>query len=123
MKIQVDKKHFRALLEEEKSKVVQNRQRLRKGLNGDDRAMWFEEDAEDEGASADAATALMEKEQDLLYWEELEQRLDEINRALKRLDEGTYGICEMCGQPIKPARLEALPWATLCINCRELVGG
>ncbi|MCS6861859.1 MAG: TraR/DksA C4-type zinc finger protein [Abditibacteriales bacterium] len=119
----MNKKHFQALLEEEKSKVMRERQRLRKGWKGDDRSVWLEEGAEDESASADAATALMEKEQDLLHWNELQQRLNDINRALERLREGTYGICEMCGQPIKPARLEALPWTTLCLNCRELVGG
>ena len=47
-------------------------------------------------------------------------RLDEaaqIRAALRRMDEGTYGTCANCGADINPARLEALPTATLCINC------
>jgi RNA polymerase-binding transcription factor DksA len=123
LKTRVNKQHFRALLEEERSIVLQERARLRKGLLGDDQSAWFEDDGDDEGVSADAATALMEKEQDLLHFEELEQRLLEINQALERLDDDTYGTCEMCQQPIKPARLEALPWTALCLSCRELVGG
>jgi RNA polymerase-binding transcription factor DksA len=42
--------------------------------------------------------------------------LDAIDAALGRIDEGTYGRCERCGGPIEPERLEALPWATLCIE-------
>jgi DnaK suppressor protein len=46
-----------------------------------------------------------------------ETQVQEIERALERLDEGAYGICESCGQPIDPARLEVLPHTALCINC------
>ena len=45
--------------------------------------------------------------------------LGDINRALARLDAGDYGICTSCGEPINPARLEALPYAELCIECAE----
>ena len=43
--------------------------------------------------------------------------LAEATRALKKLDEGTYGRCDDCGQDIAAERLEALPWATLCVGC------
>ena len=42
--------------------------------------------------------------------------LGEIDAALERIDNGTYGICQVCGKPIDPARLEARPWAALCID-------
>ena len=45
--------------------------------------------------------------------------LRDIRRALARLDAGDYGTCENCGEPINPARLEALPYATRCIACAE----
>jgi DnaK suppressor protein len=45
--------------------------------------------------------------------------LRDISRALERLDAGNYGTCENCGEPIKPARLQALPYATRCIACAE----
>ena len=52
----------------------------------------------------------------------LEEQLLDINRALERIDEGAYGICTNCGQPIQAERLEALPWAELCIDCQRKVG-
>ncbi len=48
--------------------------------------------------------------------ENSEQVLAEINDALKRIDEGTYGTCSACGKDIAPERLEAYPWASLCID-------
>jgi DnaK suppressor protein len=44
--------------------------------------------------------------------------LREIDEALDRIDEGTYGICEECGEPIAETRLKALPYATLCVDCK-----
>jgi DnaK suppressor protein len=49
----------------------------------------------------------------------LENQLEQVRGALNRLDEGTYGNCENCGEPILPARLRAMPQATLCIDCQE----
>ncbi len=48
---------------------------------------------------------------------ELRDALDEVEAAIDRVTEGTYGNCERCGQPIAPARLEAMPAARLCISC------
>ena len=49
------------------------------------------------------------------------QELKEIDYALKKIKEGDYGICEMCGEPIKPLRLKIKPFARYCIVCREIV--
>lgn len=49
----------------------------------------------------------------------LEQRLGQVTIAMKRLDEGLYGICEKCGDVINPARLEAMPHAIRCVACQE----
>ena len=46
------------------------------------------------------------------------QNLREIDAALDRIDEGSYGICEECSEPISEARLKALPYATLCVDCK-----
>lgn len=48
-----------------------------------------------------------------------EQRLTQVQAALKRLDEGMYGICARCGNEINPERLKAIPYAALCVNCQE----
>lgn len=45
--------------------------------------------------------------------------LADIDAALKRIEDGTYGTCTNCGKPIAPERLEARPWATLCIDCQR----
>lgn len=42
----------------------------------------------------------------------------EVERALVKLDEGTYGVCDLCGKPIPAARLEAIPWAARCVSCK-----
>jgi DnaK suppressor protein len=43
-----------------------------------------------------------------------------VIRAQEKLAEGTYGVCDRCGEEIGDARLEALPWATLCVTCSSL---
>lgn len=47
----------------------------------------------------------------------LDAKLRDVERALAKLEEGTYGVCDSCGGPIGAERLEAIPWATLCVGC------
>ena len=56
-------------------------------------------------------------ELNLALREEMETRIAQLEEALERLDAGTYGTCESCGQAIDPERLEALPQTRLCIDC------
>ena len=65
---------------------------------------------------ADAGTATFEREKDLSIEQNVRDLLQKIDRALKRMDEGTYGICERCGKPIEKARIKALPYVDLCIR-------
>ena len=53
----------------------------------------------------------------------LRSNLRLVDRALAKMDAGTYGSCERCGRPIAPERLDALPWAILCIDCKKLGDG
>jgi DnaK suppressor protein len=48
--------------------------------------------------------------------------LRQVEEALDRMNEGTYGVCDECGQVISPKRLEAVPWASYCISCQEKRG-
>ena len=66
--------------------------------------------------SADAGTATFEREKDLSIENNVRDLLQKIDRALKRIDEGTYGICDVCGRPIEKARIKALPYVDLCIK-------
>lgn len=64
----------------------------------------------------DAGTAALEREQSQALAARLQRRLTEIDEALRRLDAGTYGTCEVCGEPISPERLEALPATAFCLE-------
>ena len=66
--------------------------------------------------SADAGTATFEREKDLSIEQNVRDLLQKIERALQKIDAGTYGICERCGKPIEKARLKALPYVDLCIK-------
>jgi RNA polymerase-binding protein DksA len=67
----------------------------------------------------DMATATFDRELDYTLEENAEGVLQAIDSALKRMDAGTYGLCQNCGQSISPERLEAIPWATRCIDCKR----
>ena len=66
--------------------------------------------------SADAGTATFEREKELSIEQNVRDLIQKIDRALKRIDDGTYGICERCGKPIEKARIKALPYVDLCIK-------
>jgi RNA polymerase-binding protein DksA len=68
---------------------------------------------------ADAGTATFERERDLSIRNNIRDLIDQITRAIGRINEGTYGICERCGRPIDAARLKALPHALLCMDCKR----
>jgi DnaK suppressor protein len=72
---------------------------------------------------ADAGTFTFERERDLSLGNNIRDLLEKVGHALKRIDEGRYGLCERCGQPIDKARLKALPYATLCVRCKQLEEG
>lgn len=67
----------------------------------------------------DVATSILTRGNELWRASDLQRRLRLINDALRRIDKGTYGRCERCGEEIDPARLEILPYATLCIKCKQ----
>ncbi|MGH9225477.1 MAG: TraR/DksA C4-type zinc finger protein [Acidimicrobiales bacterium] len=69
--------------------------------------------------SGEGGTMNIERERDLALSAQARAAVDEIDRALAKLETGTYGICERCGEPIKRARLKVLPHAALCIACKS----
>ena len=73
------------------------------------------------GSQAAAATQVFEQERDLAMRERASLHLQAVDGALARLDDGSYGTCIRCGQPIAAERLEALPWAAHCIACQTTV--
>lgn len=65
---------------------------------------------------ADVATETFEREKDLSILDNIEGELADVEHALQRIDDGTYGTCEACGQPIDDARLEVVPAARFCLD-------
>jgi RNA polymerase-binding transcription factor len=114
----VDIEAARRRLESERERVLEARQNL---LDDTSRSM---EDAIDEDGNdshlADSASETLDREMELTLGDNAEHLLESIDAALARIDAGTYGNCERCGRPIAADRLEALPWATKCIECKRL---
>jgi len=108
----MDDAHARELLAAERDRLDE----IRASVSEEESAL-NDADAQDAGEAvdgqhpADIATELFERERDLGQLEQVERELREIEDALRRLDEGTYGVCEACGRPIPDERLEALPTA------------
>lgn len=68
---------------------------------------------------ADAGSKTFELEHEMSVNANTRDMLDQALRALRRLETGTYGLCESCGRPIRKGRLQAFPRATLCISCKQ----
>ena len=114
----VDVGRFREALLEERRRVVEAIDYLHKENPG-----TIEEETEDETLDnhlAETATATLDREIDYTLEENSEHVLTAIDEALKRIEDGTYGICAICGKPIGEERLAAIPWATHCIDCKRL---
>jgi DnaK suppressor protein len=71
------------------------------------------------GSQAAAATQVFEQQRDLALRDRAITRLDQVEAALARLDAGTFGRCTRCGEAVPEERLQALPWAALCIGCQS----
>lgn len=111
------------LYENLRERLAQERERLRQELaqmKASHLAM-VESGAQKGGTGehlADSATNTSELETSLALQANLQKLLEDVERALRKLSDGSYGTCESCGQPINPERLEALPSAKLCISCK-----
>jgi RNA polymerase-binding protein DksA len=118
----IDTDHFRRELE-------QARERLQKTIENHDigGASLTEETGEllsgsQDNHLADTATETYERELDEGLEEDARERLHQVEKALARIDSGEYGTCEVCGKEIPVERLEAVPWATLCIDDARRLG-
>jgi len=69
---------------------------------------------------ADTGTKTFEREQEISLANSILEKINQVERALERLDDGSYGWCERCGNAIPVERLAAFPSATLCVTCKQL---
>jgi RNA polymerase-binding transcription factor DksA len=112
----VDPTNARNRLEQERDRVSNLIAELRQeGLDEEEAAQSGELTHYDQHP-ADQASETFEREKDLSILERLEDELAEIEAALQRVDDGTYGVDEVTGEPIDPERLDALPAARTNVN-------
>ena len=116
---QLDTDRFRTMLVEERQRVADAISYLHEETPGS-----LEDETEEivgsvDNHPAEIASATLDREIDYTLEENSEHVLAEIDAALERIEAGTYGTCRTCGQPISEERLEAIPYATQCIDCKR----
>ena len=105
--------------------LLEERGRVSAALNHlhEDNSGSIEDETEEETYDnhlADSATATLNREIDYTLEENAEHVLTAINDALQRIEQGSFGTCGRCGKPIAEERLEAIPYANRCIDCKRL---
>ncbi len=103
-------KEIKKILEEMREEILKDidERRLREHASHDDI-----------GDEHDKASQERERELDIIITAQEKNKLQAIEDALRRIEEGTYGICDECGEKIPKQRLKALPFATLCVSCKS----
>jgi DnaK suppressor protein len=119
----IDTAQFRELLVDERRRVEHALATLRDGHPGSLDDEVEEVNGTPDNDLAETASATLGREIDYTLGENSEAVLGEIDAALARIENGTYGTCANCGQEIPLPRLEAYPWASLCIDCRRRTEG
>ncbi len=109
---------YRELLEEQKEAL--RRQLLDMGADPDADSL---EGLDFDFGFADSAQSTAERNKVLAVIERLRENLHDIELALSKIEKGTYGVCERCGDTISPERLEAIPYARLDIKCKQKESG
>ena len=109
-------KEFKAQLEAERERLSELIEEHEQELE-EARLTETSADRSPDPGSAEAGSMKFEYEKELSIERNTVDLLHKVERALERIDDGTYGICEVCGSEIPIARLEVLPYATMCVTC------
>ena len=114
-----DLQYFKDVLTEKSGQASADLEELERVSRSED----AQESSEDRSAyslhMADRGTDAMEREKNMLLAQREGDYLDHIDEALQRIDDGTYGMCRVCGGDIGRLRLEAVPTTTQCIDCKD----
>ncbi len=105
---------LRSRLESEQKRLLEESEQLKANI----RPVEVRREGSPFGKREEEATESFELEKRLALEKQVGDRLAEIEHALHKFEKGTYGLCDSCGQLIAPDRLEALPYANLCVNCK-----
>lgn len=106
---------LRSRLEAEQKRLTEELEQLMASANPPDERR----EGSPFGKREEEATEALELEKRLVLEKRIKEQLTGVAHALHKYEEGTYGFCDSCGQPIDPARLEAIPEASLCIECKS----
>ena len=122
-KRKLDTKKYREALEAERERLLEQIRRIEDRTAGRDRldSQISAEDFDEPGG--DAASDTLERTQAMAIGENFRDMLAYVEHALAKLDKGTYGQCDSCGKNIAKARLDFLPWAAMCADCRKRLAG
>ena len=110
----VDYDLLRSRLESDREHLVQELEQLRASVRPADERR----EGSPFGKREEEATEAADLETRLEMERRIRDQLAAVEHALAKFEAGTYGFCDMCGQPINPERLEALPQASLCLECK-----
>ena len=110
----INLKQLRSRLESEQKRLLGELEQLKT----DARPTEVRREGSPFGKREEEATESFELEKRLALEKQVRDHLAEVEHALRKFEKDTYGVCDNCGQPIDPDRLEALPQANLCVNCK-----
>ena len=105
---------LRSRLESERKRLIEELEQLKASI----RPAEERREGSPFGKREEEATESFELEKRIALEKRIRDQLAGVEHALHKFEDGTYGLCDSCGQPIDPARLEALPQASLCLSCK-----
>ena len=105
---------LRARLESERKRLIEEMEQIKSSIRPADERR----EGSPFGKREEEATESYELERRLTLEKSIREQLASVEHALQKFEDGTYGLCDSCGKPIPPERLEALPQATLCLDCK-----
>jgi len=119
MRPDLDLDEFRAMLEAERERLLRIERELAQSARQAKESL--ESFSESDDVPADIAAQASEREKDQLLSQSVQHMLNQIEFALEGIEEGVYGICEMCGCEIREARLKRIPWVSTCVDCQTML--
>lgn len=115
----IDVSYYKKLLLDKKKELENNLKNIREASSGSELELIGELSSSDDHL-AEYASIVYEHENTLTVENILKDILKQIEFALKKIENGTYGICEVCKKPIGEERLKAIPYATMCVRCKSI---
>lgn len=119
----IDLEKFRKRLEEKRDELLAGIKRIEERTSGNDRLNSDTAGEDFDEPGGDAASETLERSLSLAHADNARDELEAVLNAIRKIDKGTYGICDVCGKSIKKERLEFIPWATMCAECRSRLTG